>query len=184
MHVFRKLLPAERSKLRDHLLRLSAPDRLLRFSGTIGDASVAAYCDSLDWGSGHVVGVFVDGVLRGVADLRLESGFLPSWGEIALSVETPWQKQGVGTELMRYALVVARNRGVRKVLCICRPENLPMQRLARKFGATLRREEDEVIADIPVPVGTYLTLCAEAATEGLGLVGAWFDGLTPRPQAA
>ena len=67
MRVFRKLLAAEWSRLRDHLLRLSPADRHCRFAGHVGDDSVARYCRTIPWLSTVVVGWFEDGVLRGRA---------------------------------------------------------------------------------------------------------------------
>jgi hypothetical protein len=96
MRVFRKLSAAERGKLRDHLLRLSRPDRVLRFFGALSDAAVAAYCDDIDWDRGYVIGCFIDGTLRGVAELRFDGSTWPTRVEAAVSVETEWQDHGIG----------------------------------------------------------------------------------------
>src|SRR5271167_2225395 len=111
MRVFRKLLSGERSKLRDHLLRLSRRDRLLRFSGGLSDNAVAAYCDHIDWQRGYVIGCFIEGTLRAVAELQLDDPHRPTRVEVAVSVEAQWQDQGIAAELLRYAIIIARNGG-------------------------------------------------------------------------
>src|SRR5262245_61187053 len=122
MAQIRKLLPTEGPLLAEHLIRLSAEDRRLRFGGMLlRDDSVRRYVDSIDWAHSWHVGYFVDGVLRAVVQLSVPRpdgiGPLP-WrrpdaAEFAVSVEKPWQRQGVATRLMAQAVVVARNRNVR-----------------------------------------------------------------------
>jgi len=176
MRVFRKLLPAERGKLRDHLLRLSAEDRSLRFAGALSEAAVAGYCDRIDWWRGYVVGCFVAGVLRGVAELRFVSGPFSARGEAAVSVETEWQDQGIGFELLRRALVIARNRSIRTISMICLLDNWRMRRIAENL-ADLHMRAGEMEADIVVPLPTHLSLYEEAAADGFALLGAWLDGI-------
>jgi GNAT superfamily N-acetyltransferase len=172
MRVFRKLWPMERSKLRDHILRLSGPDRLRRFSGTLSDEAVSAYCDRIAWQRGYVIGCFIEGQLRAVAELRFDDPYRPGRAETAISVATQWQGQGIGAELLRYAVTVARNRSARTLYMICLTENERMQHIVRYFTDALRFRGAQAEADIALPFPTFLSLCTEAAVDASGLIGA------------
>ena len=64
-------------------------------------------------------GFFVDGVLRGVADLRI----LAREAEAAFSIEKRWQSHGVGSALLERTLLAARNRGVKLLQVCCLMDN-------------------------------------------------------------
>src|SRR3979409_1130950 len=68
--LIRKLWIGEAETYRDHLLRLDADSRRNRFAGTVSDDFVRNYAD-LSFGIDAVIhGFFVDGALRGAAELR------------------------------------------------------------------------------------------------------------------
>ena len=79
--LIRKLWGVERDAYRDHLLRLDAESRRNRFCGTIGDSIIRTYAATARGSDVIVHGFFVDGVLRGAADLRLNR----SEAEVAFS---------------------------------------------------------------------------------------------------
>jgi RimJ/RimL family protein N-acetyltransferase len=175
MHIYRKLCPFEQWRLRDHLLRLAPEDRRRRFFAGVSDATIAAHCRRIDWLTAIVIGVFEDGTLRGAAELRLETGNLPLQAELALSVETDWQNRGVGTELVRRALLAAGNRGVVSLQMICLAENQRVQNIARKHTSRLASSGGETEAAIPVPLPTQLSFIEEVVADGFGLVRCWGD---------
>ncbi len=73
-------------------------------------------------------GFFVDGMLRGIAELRpLGPGF-PEEAEAAFSIEKPWQSHGVGTALLDRTLLAARNRGIKLLHMACLANNQRMHR--------------------------------------------------------
>ena len=68
--VIRKLWMGEAERYRSHLLRLDADSRNNRFGGAVSDEFIDNYA-GLTFGLGAVVhGFFVDGVMRGAAELR------------------------------------------------------------------------------------------------------------------
>ena len=74
----RKLLPTEGSLLAEHLIRLSAEDRRLRFGGMfLRDDAVRRYVDSIDWAHSWHVGYFDDAPEGGVARFAVERCELP-----------------------------------------------------------------------------------------------------------
>jgi acetyltransferase len=63
-------------------------------------------------------------------------------GEVAVLVGDPWQKQGLGTELVRRLVDAARHEKLSRVLAIIMPENRAMQSLADQFGFMVQPGED------------------------------------------
>ena len=66
----RKLWIGETDAYRDHLLRLDRDSRHRRFSGAVSDDFIARHAATANDLGVVVHGFFVDGVLRGAAELR------------------------------------------------------------------------------------------------------------------
>jgi GNAT superfamily N-acetyltransferase len=139
----RKLFVNEAPLFAAHLLRLDPESRRSRFGGAVADAYIPGYAEGSMLGDNIVQGFFVDGELRGAAELRL---FAPHAAEVALSIEKDWQSQGVGTALVEHMLRAARNRGIKSLHMTCLPENLHVRQLARNFRAELKFESGSVAA--------------------------------------
>ena len=135
--VIRKLWINETDAYRDHLLRLDRDSRYRRFSGTVSDEFIARHAATANETGVVVYGFFVDGVLRGAAELRPLGSMFSHEGEAAFSIEQPWQSHGVGTMLLERTLLSARNRGITSLHMLCLADNQRMQQLARKFDAEL-----------------------------------------------
>ena len=173
--IVRKLYPWEWHEFRAHLLRLGPEERRLRFCRGVDDAFIHAYCDRIDRPRTTVLGCFVEGTLRGVAELIQIPKEWPISAEIALSVEKPFQRQGIGGRLLGQILLVARNRMVRTVHLVSLRENQPLQHLARKFGATTETYLSSTEGQIGLPWPSYLSLLQEMAADGQALFGAAFE---------
>lgn len=171
----RKLWIGETEAYRDHLLRLDRDSRHRRFSGTVSDEFIAHHAATAN-GIGVVVhGFFVDGVLRGAAELRRVGSAFTQGAEAAFSVEQPWQSQGVGTVLLERTLLSARNRGIKSLHMHCVADNRRMQQLARKFDADLSFDFGSVIGEVDPPRSTPLSLMREAMADGHGVATAILD---------
>ncbi len=165
----RKLWVGETDAYRDHLLRLDLESRHRRFSGAVSDEFIARHAVSAR-GLGVVVqGFFVDGVLRGAAELRPYGVGFAREGEAAFSVEQPWQSQGVGSVLLERTLLSARNRGINSLHMHCLAENRRMQQLARKFEADLKFDFGSVVGEVDPPRSTVLSLMREALIDAHGV---------------
>jgi len=182
MYVYRKLVPAEIGLFHDHLLRLTPEDRHCRFSGLVSDARIAEYCANIDWFRAIIVGCFIDGALRGVAELRLDDPRLGWRAELAVTVESEWQSRGIGTELLRRAITICRNRAIRSIYMICLVANQRMQRIARRFEGDLVIVDGEAEAQVALPFPDPFTLVREALEEGAAWMMAWTE--LPRRAAA
>jgi GNAT superfamily N-acetyltransferase len=171
----RKLWLGESDAYRDHLLRLDRDSRYRRFSGAIADAVIARHAATIDQAGVVVHGFFVDGLLRGAAELRPEGLVFAREAEAAFSIEKPWQSHGVGTELLSRTLLTARNRGIKHLRMNCLPENQRMQQLARKFEAEISFDFGSVVGEVDPPNSTLLSLMREAMADSYSIVSAIFD---------
>jgi GNAT superfamily N-acetyltransferase len=169
----RRLWIGEAELYRQHLLRLDAESRRNRFGGAVSDEFIRRYAQSSALSGAIIYGFFVNGVLRGAAELRLlEHG---GDAEAALSVERPWQSRGVGTALLERVLLAARNRQVERLHMLCLAENRRMQQLARKSDAALSFEAGSVMGEMKAPHPTATSLMRELVADGTDLATAMLD---------
>ena len=170
----RKLWIGEADAYRDHLLRLDPESRHRRFSGAVGDDFIAQHARSIEAFGVVVYGFFMDGTLRGAAELRPLSP-LSREAEAAFSIEQPWQSHGVGTVLLERVLLTARNRGIGALQMQCLGDNRRMQQLARKFEADLKFDFGSVVGEVDPSRVTPLSLLREWTEDGWGVVNAMLD---------
>ena len=173
--VIRKLWIGEADQYREHMLRLDAESRRSRFAGGVSDDFIRAHVDLSISLEAAVHGFFVDGVMRGAAELRPLGGGFPRQAEAAISVEKPWQSHGVGSALLRRTLLTARNRGFRVLHMACLAENKRMQQLARKFDAELSFDFGSVVGEVASSRATPLSLLRELLADQHGFATAMLD---------
>ncbi len=168
----RKLWFGETDAYRDHLLRLDLESRQRRFSGAVSDDFIGRHAATIDEVGVVVHGFFIDGVLRGAAELRPLGSLFAHEAEAAFSVEQPWQSRGVGSVLLERTLLTARNRGITGLHMNCMPENRRMQQLARKFAAELSFDYDNVVGAVETPRSTPLSVIREVVADAHSLATA------------
>ncbi len=173
--VIRKLWIGETVKYRDHMLRLDPASRNSRFACGVSDEFIRKYAELSNTLDAVIYGFFLDGVMRGAAELRPLGGNFPRQAEAAISVEKRWQSHGVGSALLRHILLAARNRGVRLLHMACLAENQRMQQLARKFDAELSFDFGNVVGEVESSRPTPLSLMREIMTDGHGFATAMLD---------
>jgi GNAT superfamily N-acetyltransferase len=173
--VIRKLWPAEAGVYRDHLLRLDRESRHSRFGGAVSDEFIADYVDATYRLNAAVHGFFVDGALRGAAELRPLGLAFAREAEAAISIETAWQGYGIGGALLDRTLLAARNRGIRRLHMACLANNRRMQELARKFSAELSFDFGSVVGEVAAARPTPLSVLRELVTDGHGFATAVLD---------
>jgi RimJ/RimL family protein N-acetyltransferase len=171
----RKLWPTETEKFRDHLLRLDKESRRMRFAHGVSDTFIADYASRMhDMGS-LVFGLIIDGEVRAAAELRKLGDTWGTEAEAAFSVESAFQDQGIGSELMGRVIRAARNRGLQRLYMSCLAENSKMQAIARKHEADLRFEYGEVVGEIVPETPNYFSILAEAVEDRVGFMMAVLD---------
>ena len=173
--MIRKLWVGEVDKYRDHLLRLDSASRRNRFGGGVSDESIHNYVVSPIALDTVMYGFFVDGVMRGAAELRPLGVRFPRQGEAAFSVEKPWQSYGVGSALLRRTLLTARNRGFRLLHMSCLADNRRMQQLAGKFDAELYFDFGSVVGEVESSRANPLSVMKEIMADGHGFATAMLD---------
>ena len=173
--LIRKLWIGQADLYREHLLRLDRESRRSRFAGAVSDQFVCDYAD-LAFGIDVVIhGFFVDGTLRGAAELRTVGASILHAAEAAFSIEKPWQSHGVGSLLLERTLLAARNRGLKSLHLACLADNKRMQQLARKYEAELSFDFASVVGEVAAPRPTPLSLMRELLADGHGFATAVFD---------
>ncbi len=93
-----------------------------------------------------------EGKVVGVARLRKVHGTKDA--EFALIVSDEYQGRGVGTELLRRLLEVAKNEGVGRVVADVLPDNLVMQRVAERLGFQIKRSIEEPVVKVELDLAT------------------------------
>jgi GNAT superfamily N-acetyltransferase len=171
----RKLWVGEAAKYRAHMLRLDPDSRRSRFAGGVSDDFIRNYVEMAGSLDSVVHGFFIDGEMRGAAELRPLGIRFPQQAEAAFSVEKPWQSHGVGSALLQRTLLAARNRGYKLLHMVCVAENRRMQQLARKFDAELTFDFDNVIGEVESSVPTPLSLMREIMADSHGFATAMLD---------
>ena len=111
-----------------HSLSLSsrvAHDRLVRICFVDYDREIAIVADRLDAKTGQhrILGVG-----------RLVKSHTKNEGEVAVLVSDEWQHQGLGTELFRRVIQIARDEKLSRIDAEMLPDNLSMKKIAKKLG--------------------------------------------------
>ena len=153
----------------------------MRFHGSIGDHAIERYCREIGWFSSFIVGYFVEGRLRGAAQLALDRPWWPRLAELAITVEFPWQGRGVGTELARRSVTIARNRGATHLVLTCLAENQAMRQIAKKLGGALHFDPCTVAADVALRSPTAFTLLDEMLVDSSAAIAPMAVVLTKPP---
>ncbi len=107
----RKLSKAELEDYRLHLLQLDAMSRHARFGWAMDDGGINAHCLKLAVEPVLVVGAYVDGVLRGAAELW--PNFATKRAELVFCVEENYRRQGLATALIKYAFQEMQSQDIR-----------------------------------------------------------------------
>jgi GNAT superfamily N-acetyltransferase len=172
----RRLWPSDVEAYRSHLLRLDARARYSRFFGVASNEVIAGHARKCFGPDCLVYGYFEDGILRGAAELHvLEPGAKYSGeAEAAFSVEQDLRRRGVGSVLMEPVMRAAGNRGL-KLVITCQPQNVAMQSLAKKFGASLIFDHGDVLGKFPLHLPSLHSIVDEMVDDSLSLAAAMFD---------
>lgn len=166
MVAVRTLTPLELPRYRDHLLRLGADDRRLRFGFPIPDERIVDFVDGLGPPGTRVL-VHTAPDLEVIAAVQVS--MTSSRGvEFAFSVEAPFRGRGVATALFDRAMLWARNRRIRRAYVQCLSENHAMRRIARNAGMAVLTERGESEGTLIVPGAMPSTLFEELMAESNG----------------
>ena len=130
-----------------HLKSLSPEDKLTRFCYSIKDEAIDQLILNILYNQQdhHLFTAVVDDNIVGFGHLAREGD---DW-ELAVSVDSNMQGQGIGDKLMSFMIPWAQIHGVHNVFMHCITQNQKIQHLARKHGLrTVERDGQEI--EIPV----------------------------------
>ena len=117
----------------DRLDSRVAHERLVRQCFIDYDSEVALVTESVDPQTGHreILGVG-----------RLKRQLFRTDGELAVIVGDRYQGRGLGTEMVRRLIDVARHEGFRRIIALILSENAAMLALAKRLHFAIVRGED------------------------------------------
>jgi GNAT superfamily N-acetyltransferase len=154
--IIRKITAFERDGVKEFYFALSAEDRRKRFCGTLSDAAISMYVDSLDFARHTILGAFSPHAeLIGLAELA--PGTTES--ELAFAVRPDMRCRRIGTRLMERILLHARMSGIGKVFVMFLSENTPMRNLAKRAAMQVTADDSEASAsrELPAPTAEELS---------------------------
>lgn len=123
-----------------HLLTLERSDRRNRFNGVVTDQFLACYAErSLT--QSKVIGAFLGELLIGASELHYDGS---GNAEVAISIERPHQRNGLGYLLLSEVIDCARHSGCERLLLNTNPYNDAMNTLVRKLGGRLSFSSGDV----------------------------------------
>lgn len=126
-----RLTKADAGSLFLHYVTLPEPDRQARFHGRMRYATLLDRCRHIDWDESTLLGRRVGQRLIAVAELmptRVDGGDAM---ELAVSVSSDWQHQGIALSLVQAAIEAAAPR---PVVLFTRADNRSMLRIARRLN--------------------------------------------------
>ena len=159
--------PEQRPRILHHLLALDPQDRYLRFGYAANDEQIQRYVDGLHFERDEIFGIFnsrLDIVAMAHLALNLEPG-TEACAEFGLSVQKRSRGRGYGARLFERAAMHARNEGVLLLFIHALSENVPMIKIARKFGATVERDGSETEAYVRLPHANFDSQLTELVSE-------------------
>ena len=163
----RSLGATYRDRIAAHLLALPPADRYLRFGYAANDEQVRRYAEQLDFDRDEIFGIY-NRRLELIAMAHLAFSEDPAHkhcAEFGVSVLKQARGRGFGARLFERAVMHARNEGVDMVFIHALSENTAMLKIARKAGATVRRDGTESEAYLQIPPASFDTRVAELVEQ-------------------
>jgi GNAT superfamily N-acetyltransferase len=179
----RRLWPADKESFCHHLLNLDPRSRHMRFGGGMSDDFLVRYVENC-FGRGDLAyGAFLDGRLVGAAELRSNQAIWSEQApfgrhihaEVAFSVDQDCRRRGVGERLFKRILRAATNHGVETIEIVCLPDNIGMQKLAKKFHAEFAFQQSSLTGRLTARPPTAFSLVREVSSDALDFGAALFD---------
>jgi len=147
-----------------HLKNLSDVDKYTRFCYNINDENIDRFILSILYNAEdhHLFTATIDEKIVGFGHLAHEGD---NW-ELAVSVDSDRQGQGVANRIMDFMIDWGKTRGVHSVFMHCITQNAKIQHLARKHGLRMvERDGAEITSRVDLPAPTPLDYTAQFLQE-------------------
>jgi GNAT superfamily N-acetyltransferase len=162
--VIHNLDAGQSKRILKHLVSLSGQDRYQRFGYAIRDEQIARYVDELNYEQDEIYGVLSDRLeIVGLAHLAFQecASKRKQIAEFGVSVLPKYRGLKLGTRLFERACEHARNNKVQAIFIQALSENLPMLKIAKKYGAVIQRGGFEAEAYVELNNPTLNSLLSE-----------------------
>jgi GNAT superfamily N-acetyltransferase len=147
----RALRPDDQAELIAAIDRTSAQSLYRRFFATKRDFSEndIAFFVNVDF-TNHValIAVVEEGGRRVIVGGGRYVVARPGTAEVAFAVVDEYQRQGVGSALMRHLAALARDAGLKELIAEVLPANIPMLKMFEKSGLRLNMERDAGVVHV------------------------------------
>ena len=149
----RSMSARDREPILAHLLSLAPQDRYLRFGYAATNEQIGRYVAGLNFERDEVFGIYNRRLqLIAMAHLAFSTDpQLKSCAEFGVSVLSHARGRRYGARLFDRAVIHARNNGVGMMFIHALSENTVMLNIARKAGATIKRDGSESEAYLKLP---------------------------------
>jgi len=157
-----------------HLKNLTEADRYTRFCYNIKDEAIDQFILSILYHADdhHLFTATIGDTIVGFGHLAREGD---DW-ELAVSVDSTCQGQGVANNIMDYMIDWGTTRGVHSVFMHCITQNAKIQHLARKHGLRMvERDGAEVTSRVDLPPATPMNYTADFIREQKDLLDQMTD---------
>ena len=147
-----------------HLKNLSPDDRYTRFCYNIKDEQIDSLILNILYNQQehHLFTATLDDKIVGFGHLAKEGN---DW-ELAVSVDSDLQGQGIGDKIMSFMIPWAKIHGVHNVFMHCITKNQKIQQLATKHGLrTVERDGGEFTSKVELPKPTAIEYTSEFLKE-------------------
>lgn len=144
------LTPHFRQAVHDLHQRCSAASRRFRYFSAMPSLPPRMFDRLCDRDRGISVVACHDGQVRAMANLMYCAE--PGTAELALLVEDAWQGRGLGAQLARILVDIARDHAMAEVRAAIMAQNQRMRRLMVSLGATLGFTDDPGVVEARLPL--------------------------------
>lgn len=147
-----------------HLKNLTEADRYTRFCYNIKDEAIDQFILSILYHQDdhHLFTATAGDIVVGYGHLAREGN---DW-ELAVSVDSEFQGQGVANNIMDFMIVWGKTRSIHSVFMHCITQNQKIQHLARKHGLRMiERDGAEVTSKVDLPPATPMDYTTDFLRE-------------------
>lgn len=177
-----KLLVAEldnqdKDAIFQHLVRLSQPDRYMRFFAALSDHALERYVYSaIDLSTSKGYGIFAEDRKTLIAFAHVsgeETTRVGKSAELGISVDEAYRKNGLARRLMDRTLVYCKSHDIEMIYMSCLRENRAMQHLASSSGLKVILDHGEAIAKLKLaewPMEKVASMSHDLAYQQIAIV--------------
>jgi len=141
------------ASIRAHFLRLDRDALYSRFGNVVTEEFLVEYVARAPEMETVFFCCWVNGHVRGVAELRRFEPARSAEAEAAFSVETPFADLGIGTALMEAVRIEARRVGVTDLYMCFAVHNRRMRRITQKFQGSVSFDGSDCIGRVSLADG-------------------------------